>query len=112
MQVWGLIRHGTRYLKEIELYQLNLPSLNGIRDEIVNNHKNGRGQMCDRDIQTLGEWDYNKHVHAQDNMTELGIHELRSLGKRLRDTFPEALKVDPHQVKPHEFLLNSLRILS
>ena len=46
LQVWGLIRHGTRYLKEAELSQLNLSSLNGIRDEIVKHHNNDGKIKC------------------------------------------------------------------
>ena len=53
------------------------------------------GQMCPEDVKMIGKWNYLKHVHPKDDMTDLGRHELRSLGSRLRETFPEVLKIDP-----------------
>ena len=64
------------------------------------------GFLCQHDLEEIANWEYSEHVHPQDDMTDLGRHELLSLGERLRETFPEALKVDPDNVKSTDFVVS------
>ncbi|XP_014235128.1 multiple inositol polyphosphate phosphatase 1-like [Trichogramma pretiosum] len=105
LQVWAIIRHGTRYLQDYEVPEYGIDGLEKIRDEIVENHQRGAGHLCSEDVEKIRSWRFTAHIrpHDSDDMTELGHYEMSSLGTRLKNFFPEIFDVDPDQVTPDDF---------
>ncbi|CAB0036380.1 unnamed protein product [Trichogramma brassicae] len=105
LQVWAIIRHGTRYLQDYEVPEYGIDGLEKIRDEIVENHRRGAGHLCSEDVEKIRSWRFTAHIrpHDSDDMTELGHYEMSSLGTRLKNFFPEIFDVDPEQVTPDDF---------
>ncbi|XP_065205097.1 multiple inositol polyphosphate phosphatase 1-like [Planococcus citri] len=84
--IWALIRHGTRYpgLKLINLVN----QLYQLRNEIVLNHKEGRGELCQKDIQNLENWKTNLTADLEYELTFLGIDEEIFLAQKFKNAFP------------------------
>lgn len=97
MQVWMLIRHGTRNpgKEEIKNMKHNLPVL---QQRIIKNHKQyGKGSLCQKDLEKLRAWklDPNLDKHKHKYLTAQGKKDLLSLGARFKDYFPELLQPYP-----------------
>ncbi|CAK9834098.1 Multiple inositol polyphosphate phosphatase 1 [Anthophora retusa] len=97
MQIWMLIRHGTRYpgRNEIEDMKHKLPTLR--RNIIANHRKNKRGDLCAKDLERLRRWEmesgFGKSKHKL--LKEEGKNELIHLGERFKRYFPQLLQSDP-----------------
>ena len=95
VQIWMLIRHGTRNpsSEEIKSMKRNLPKLN---EKIIENHeKYGSVDLCEKDLKNLRVWSPAKNLKNRKNyLTEQGEKDLRSLGMRFRDYFPQLLQPD------------------
>jgi len=81
--VWFLARHGTRYPSAMAMGPMR-KQLPKIRDQVVGNHKVGRGDLCDRDLNNLVEWKFNLTSDDELLLTESGMEEMKGLGKRWR----------------------------
>lgn len=91
VQLWTIVRHGTRYPSKEAIRFMNT-DLKLLRDQIVTASREGRGGLCRRDLQELANWnaDLNetqaKHLHAE------GEIELMLIGERFASRFPELLQ--------------------
>ncbi|XP_043527414.1 multiple inositol polyphosphate phosphatase 1-like [Frieseomelitta varia] len=97
MQIWMLIRHGTRNpgKEEIKNMKHNLPEL---QHRIIKNHEqHGNGSLCQKDLEKLRTWnlDPNLDKHKHKYLTAQGKKDLLSLGARFKDYFPELLQSYP-----------------
>ena len=79
--MWLLARHGTRFPSALAIRQISR-QLPKIRDQIVANHRAGRGQMCQEDVERLERWEL--YLSQQDDslLTETGAQEMEGLGAR------------------------------
>ena len=97
VQIWMLIRHGTRNpgKDQIKSMKHNLPKL---QSSIIENHeKYGNGSLCQKDLEKLKTWklDPNLKKHRSKYLTIQGEKDLSSLGARFKDYFPELLQSYP-----------------
>ncbi|XP_065205111.1 multiple inositol polyphosphate phosphatase 1-like [Planococcus citri] len=88
--VWALIRHGTRYPSSNFITSVN--KLNILRDEIISNHKDGRGKLCQKDLENLQKWKSSLTVELDDQLTPQGKSEQIFLAQQLKEAFPEVLR--------------------
>ncbi|KAL7290240.1 hypothetical protein TKK_0015943 [Trichogramma kaykai] len=106
MQVWGTLRHGTRYLREKETVPLKI--LAHLQAEIVRNFENGRSKLCAEDVEIIKGWKWNEEQNDnEDVLTKQGYKELFDLAKRLQAYYPELLRVDPVHVNRKDFELTA-----
>lgn len=89
-QFWILSRHGTRNpgTKEMTQLKTELPNL---REIIIKNHKEGRGELCEDDLDNLEEWEFRANVEDDKFLVKEGYKELKGLGERFQERFPELL---------------------
>ena len=85
--VWFLARHGTRYPSAVAMGPMS-KQLPKIRDQVVANHKAGRGELCDQDLVRLADWSFNLTSDDELLLTESGIEEMKGLGRRWRSRLP------------------------
>ena len=78
---WLLARHGTRFPSALAIRQMER-QLPKIREQIVNNHRGGRGSLCPEDLARLDSWDF--YLTSQDDslLTETGRKEMLGIGQR------------------------------
>ena len=78
---WLLARHGTRFpsARAIRQMERQLPK---IREQIVNNHRGGRGSLCAEDLDNLDSWDFYLTSQDESLLTESGRREMLGLGQR------------------------------
>ena len=78
---WLLARHGTRFPSALAIRQMER-QLPKIREQIVNNHRGGRGSLCAEDVDNLDSWDF--YLTSQDDslLTETGRKEMLGIGER------------------------------
>ncbi|XP_065205110.1 multiple inositol polyphosphate phosphatase 1-like [Planococcus citri] len=86
--VWGIIRHGTRYPVPIDTILKIKKTLPLIRDQILMNHKNGRGNLCKKDLENLKKWNINITTDLRGELTSQGTKELIFLAKKIKEAFP------------------------
>ena len=82
--IWFLARHGTRYPSDIAMQPMKnlLPK---IRNQVVHNHKQGRGTMCSKDLANLKNWRFSLTPADALLLTESGKEEMRGLGRRWKN---------------------------
>lgn len=83
-QFWLLSRHGSRNPSTEEMLTLKsiLPL---IQNEIISNHKAGKGSLCKDDIENLEKWIFRANVNDE------GFKELEDIADRYQDRFPKLL---------------------
>ncbi|XP_059061464.1 multiple inositol polyphosphate phosphatase 1-like [Achroia grisella] len=97
--VWLLGRHGTRNPSSFDIDQMMETAK--LKDEIVKNHAEGRGQMCAEDISNLKNWKWNGTINEPHNLNYRGYIELKQLGSRIREKFTQLLEhVKQYQIRP------------
>ncbi|XP_022184853.1 multiple inositol polyphosphate phosphatase 1 isoform X2 [Nilaparvata lugens] len=85
-QLWMLVRHGTRYplLRKMKGFL----ELGKLRDEIVMNHENQHGELCEEDLKNLRNWRMkNVSLLESDHLTQEGFQDLWDIGNRTRARF-------------------------
>lgn len=96
VQIWMLIRHGTRYSGKSEIKNMTnlLPKL---KKKIIKNHeKHGSGHLCKEDLEGLKAWELDPNV-TEDKakyLTKQGELDLKELGARFKKYFPELFRLD------------------
>ncbi|KOC61016.1 Multiple inositol polyphosphate phosphatase 1 [Habropoda laboriosa] len=97
VQIWMLIRHGTRYpgKDEIKKMQKKLPKLQ--RKIIANHKKDKHGELCLKDLQKLQTWEIESGLDKSKHkfLAKQGENELLSLGARFKHYFPQLLQSEP-----------------
>lgn len=91
IQVWHLIRHGTRYPgdNDILAFQLILPRL---QRHIVNASESGQGELCKEDVSYLKDWSLGGlNTSYDDILAPQGEIELYELSSRFKAALPSLL---------------------
>ncbi|KAK2718384.1 multiple inositol polyphosphate phosphatase 1-like [Artemia franciscana] len=85
--IWFLARHGTRNpgVKYLRRMRDHLPLL---RDQILENHGNGQGELCKYDIELLHRWRLTASDQEAKFLVDEGYTELESIGRRFKSRFP------------------------
>ena len=89
-QFWLMSRHGTRNPGTEDMMELET-KLQSLRKQIVNNHNEGRGSLCEDDLDNLSEWKFLANVTEDKFLVKEGYKELQGLGDRFQDRFPNLL---------------------
>ena len=76
-----LARHGTRFPSSRVMRQMER-QLPKIREQIVNNHRSGRGGLCEEDVERLDRWDFYLSSEDDSLLTDSGRREMLALGQR------------------------------
>ncbi|XP_058800467.1 multiple inositol polyphosphate phosphatase 1-like [Phymastichus coffea] len=94
LQMWMTARHGTRYPDTMT--KARMLELEDFREQILTNHEQGRGQVCEQDLQRLRLWRRDPNFYEDRNGTLAfeGKKELHLLARRLKERFPEILNSD------------------
>lgn len=89
-QFWFLSRHGTRNPGTKDMNKMNsiLPIF---RDNILLNHKAGRGSLCKDDLNNLEKWKFRANLTDDKFLVREGYKELAGLGNRYQDRFTSLL---------------------
>jgi len=87
---WMIVRHGTRNPSDDAIREIANDG-NKLAQEIVANHKAGRGKLCDADLDALSKWKWNVTEDQEKMLTDSGRREQRELGRRFRERFPGLL---------------------
>ncbi len=89
-QFWLLSRHGTRNpgTEDMITLQSLLPL---IRNDVISNHKAGRGSLCKKDIKNFEEWTFRANVTDDKFLTREGYKELKGIGDRFQNRLPDLL---------------------
>jgi multiple inositol-polyphosphate phosphatase/2,3-bisphosphoglycerate 3-phosphatase len=89
-QFWLLSRHGSRNPSTEEMLTLKsiLPL---IQNEIISNHKAGKGSLCKDDIENLEKWIFRANVNDDEFLVKEGFKELEDIADRYQDRFPKLL---------------------
>ncbi|XP_053996568.1 multiple inositol polyphosphate phosphatase 1-like [Hylaeus anthracinus] len=101
VQIWMLARHGTRYPGRKEIKSMK-KKLSELQDDIIDNHKkHGRGGLCKESIKMLKKWKVNPDLSkdTQKYLTEQGEEDLKLMGARYKDYFPELLQSNSSKYK-------------
>jgi len=95
---WQFVRHGSR---KPSIAQIDATNERGpiIRDAILQNHQEGQGEMCGKDIGAFQDWQPNL-THEDDHLlVQSGRDEMKQLGQRFKARFPTLFdKFDPKEV--------------
>ena len=59
--------------------------------EILNNHKEKRGTLCEDDLENLEDWKFIANVTEDKFLVKEGYEELKDLGDRYQERFPALL---------------------
>lgn len=59
--------------------------------DIKLNHKEGRGSLCEDDINNLEDWEFIANVTEDKFLVREGFLELKGLGRRFQKRFPTLL---------------------
>ena len=103
--MWLFSRHGTRYPRndpepggedraatgrEMELDALTeqMPIL---RDAVIQNHKNGLGELCDKDLANLAAWTIDIPPELEEKLAPSGEEEMHDIGQRYTARLPGLL---------------------
>ncbi|XP_076651099.1 multiple inositol polyphosphate phosphatase 1 [Halictus rubicundus] len=109
VQIWMLIRHGTRYSGKSEIKNMKnlLPKL---RKKIVKNHKkNGSGHLCKEDVEGLKAWELDPNLSEDKSkyLTKQGELDLETLGARFKKYFPQLLRLDSDDLPADRYKFRS-----
>ncbi|XP_037778788.1 multiple inositol polyphosphate phosphatase 1-like [Penaeus monodon] len=97
VQLWHLIRHGSRVMHKFEYSKLEvmLPTLKRM---ILKSHSYGNGELCPRDLALLRAWRTSKlDVGDKRHLTPEGRKEIEGIALRFKAAFPE-LVYKPYHV--------------
>ncbi|XP_045517431.1 multiple inositol polyphosphate phosphatase 1-like [Pieris brassicae] len=99
VSVWMMSRHGTRRPEQEELDKMK--AVVGLAAEIVRAHREGRGDMCEQDIENLEKWRWNEELDASTTeLTATGTSEMQGIGQRFGYKFENVLKnLQQHQIR-------------
>lgn len=86
-----LQRHGTRLANANQISKF--PNIPPIQTKAVNNHENGKGTLCQQDLQLIREWklDTNITESIAEYLTLAGWMELENIASRYQSAFPSLL---------------------
>ncbi|XP_054284325.1 multiple inositol polyphosphate phosphatase 1-like [Macrosteles quadrilineatus] len=88
LQVWMVARHGAHHSNSRK--NSEYVNLMDLRDQILENHEQGRGSLCPEDLMRLREWrEFKTSSQEQDSLTPQGVRDSYSLGLRVRQAFPD-----------------------
>jgi len=93
-QIWLFSRHGTVNPKndtsdpDLQDMYDQLPPL---RDQVIDNHKNGRGSLCAADLANLENWTIDIPFSQEEKLTTAGQDEMNNLGQRYKARLPNLL---------------------
>ncbi|OAD62582.1 Multiple inositol polyphosphate phosphatase 1 [Eufriesea mexicana] len=108
IQIWMLIRHGTRYPGKHEIRDMKhkLPKL---QRKIIENHENGNGSLCQKDLEKLKSWKLNPDLSVEKwkYLTKQGEEDLSSLGERFKNYFPEIFQSSSADVSKTKYKFRS-----
>ena len=90
--MWLLARHGTRNPSALTIRQIKR-QLPKIRDQILANHREGRGDLCQGDVERLEGWEVDLGQEDDSLLTESGREEMVGLGSRWRRRVPGVVMV-------------------
>ncbi|XP_078035092.1 multiple inositol polyphosphate phosphatase 1 [Augochlora pura] len=97
VQIWMLFRHGTRYSGKSEIKHMKklLPKLQ--RKILKNHEEHGRGRLCRDDLENLKGWEIDPNLSEDTSkyLTKQGEMDLKSLGARFKQYFPQLLQPVP-----------------
>ena len=62
-----------------------------VRQAILKNHKEGRGQLCEDDLDNLSDWEFRANVSENKFLVKEGYKELKGIGERYQERFPKLL---------------------
>lgn len=62
-----------------------------LRQAIIKNHKEGRGQLCEDDLDNLNDWKFHANVSENKYLVKEGYKELKGIGERYQERFPKLL---------------------
>lgn len=62
-----------------------------IQNEIISNHKAGKGSLCKDDIENLEKWIFRANVNDDEFLVKEGFKELEDIADRYQDRFPKLL---------------------
>ncbi|CAH2096545.1 unnamed protein product [Euphydryas editha] len=85
VSIWFVTRHGIRYPSEMEMPAMKEAS--ALKDIIIKNYFEGKGEMCAQDISDLRDWKWDNLENRPSILTEEGFHELLGFGQRFRQKF-------------------------
>ncbi|KAM3962683.1 multiple inositol polyphosphate phosphatase 1-like [Aphomia sociella] len=100
MSLWVLARHGAR---NPSVYDCNnMMDVMKLKDEILNSHAAGQGEMCAQDIDNIRSWKWNDTMNKQfNNLINTGFTEVKQLGARIKKKFSHFLEhVDYYVIRP------------
>ncbi|XP_046751134.1 multiple inositol polyphosphate phosphatase 1-like [Diprion similis] len=109
VQIWMMIRHGTRYPGR-RVIQTML-TLSELRDQIIQNHKvRGYGHLCLEDLENLKRWRLSKSISIEnaEALHPQGVKDMSMLGKRIRNNFPELFPPYVTDISPTNYKFRSL----
>lgn len=89
-QLWLMSRHGTRNTGTKDMIKMK-EKLPLIFKDIKLNHKEGRGSLCEDDINNLEDWEFIANVTEDKFLVREGFLELKGLGRRFQKRFPTLL---------------------
>lgn len=94
IQIWHLVRHGTRYPSPKDTAGMKLGTK--LRDKILHNYEldyaNGDDALCAADLQGLSTWEWDKTIESETyNLTQEGWREVKEIGQRYQRRFPELM---------------------
>lgn len=83
-------RHGTRNPGTEDMMELR-DKLPLMRTNILKNHKDGRGGLCNDDLENLEDWEFRANVTEDKFLVNEGYKELKDLGDRFQERFEDLL---------------------
>ncbi|XP_053609464.1 multiple inositol polyphosphate phosphatase 1-like [Plodia interpunctella] len=91
VSVWTLNRHGNRNPGSSVTESIRV--IAGLKDEIIQSHEAGRGQLCAQDIEDFRRWSWNATLETSASfLTGTGYEEIYNIAKRLRERYPHLLQ--------------------
>jgi len=87
VQIWSIIRHGTRYPSEeaIKIVKTNVTTL---RDRLL---ESNQSKLCPEDLELLKAWNYTVDYEQAKKLHAEGVEELIFMGERLLERYPKLL---------------------
>lgn len=89
-RIWLFVRHGTRTPGQKTVNKMNT-LLTAFRDEILSNHDNERGNLCDDTLIKLRKWSSPFDASEHKILAHEGENEMLELGERYQNRFPDVL---------------------
>ncbi|XP_065205114.1 multiple inositol polyphosphate phosphatase 1-like [Planococcus citri] len=103
---WGLIKHGTTYMSKDQIESTE--KLFSIRDEILKNHREKRGKLCQKDLNNLESWNLKLDKNKADQLVTPGMIDQMQFARRLKSVFSSLFKSTAEEY--YEFQTSSSKI--